>query len=80
MKKEIDAKSSAPFKLRSTLIPIKMKNRYLSIIFISESNYFSCILKFVSAAFTAIENILPIVTPFFSPLKWKFAGFTNLFR
>jgi len=80
MKKEINARSSAPFKLRARLIPIKKKNRYLSKIFISESNYFSFILKSVSAAFTAIENIFPIVPPFFSPLKWEFTGFTNLFR
>ena len=80
MKKEINARSSAPLKLRSMLIPIKKKNRYLSKIFIPESNYFSFILESVSAAFTAVENIFPIVPPFFSPLKWKITGFTNLFR
>jgi hypothetical protein len=34
-------------------------------------------LHLASTPFTAVLNILPILTPFFAPLKWQLAGNTD---
>jgi len=33
--------------------------------------------KLIFTAFTAVNNIIPIPFPFFSPRKWSFTTFTN---